>query len=96
MRLEYDILNKDGFGLKRGFYEIRPDSDYTYLMFIQSGKIKAKIPVIKMKEFQNMAMIMNGLIRKKPEKTLQIQILQRITEENTVVSPEKNYPQINR
>lgn len=46
LRLEYDILNKDGYGLKRGFYEIRPDDDYTYLMFIQAGQIKAKIPVI--------------------------------------------------
>lgn len=48
LRLEADILNKDGYGLKRGFYEIRPDADYVYLMFIQAGQIKAKIPVISL------------------------------------------------
>lgn len=47
LALEFDILNKDGFGLKRGYYEIGTDSEYSYLMFIQSGVIKAKIPVIK-------------------------------------------------
>lgn len=47
LALEFDILNEDGFGLKRGYYEIAVDSDYSCLMFVQSGIIKAKIPVIK-------------------------------------------------
>ena len=47
LTLEFDILNKDGYGLKRGYYEIGTDSDYSYLMFIESGYIKAKIPVVK-------------------------------------------------
>ncbi len=46
LALEFDILNKDGFGLKRGYYEIAVNPDYTYLMFIEKGEIKAKIPVI--------------------------------------------------
>lgn len=47
LTLEFDILNKDGYGLKRGYYEIGTDKEYSYLMFIESGYIKAKIPVIK-------------------------------------------------
>ena len=47
LTLEFDILNKDGFGLKRGYYEIATNSEFTFLMFVQQGKIKAKIPVIK-------------------------------------------------
>ncbi len=47
LALEFDILNKDGFGLKRGYYEIGTDEEYSYLMFIESGYIKAKIPIIK-------------------------------------------------
>ncbi len=46
LALEFDILNKEGFGLKRGYYEIACDETYSFLMFVQSGKIKAKIPVI--------------------------------------------------
>ena len=47
LTLEFDILNSDGFGLKRGYYEIATNPEFTYLMFVQQGKIKAKIPVIK-------------------------------------------------
>lgn len=47
LTLEFDILNKDGFGLKRGYYEIAANPEFTFLMFVQQGKIKAKIPVIK-------------------------------------------------
>ena len=47
LTLEFDILNKDGFGLKRGYYEIATNPEFTFLMFVQQGKIKAKIPVIK-------------------------------------------------
>ena len=47
LALEYDILNKDGFGLKRGYYEVGTDENFSCLYFVESGKIKAKIPVIK-------------------------------------------------
>ena len=47
LSLEIDILNKDGFGLKRGYYELGTDENLSCLMFIESGRIKAKIPVIK-------------------------------------------------
>ncbi len=46
LTLEFDILNSWGYGLKRGYYEIAVDSEFSYLMFVQSGEIKAKIPVI--------------------------------------------------
>ncbi len=51
--LEFDILNKDGFGLKKGYYEIATDSEYKTLMFVESGNIKAKIPVIKEEMIDN-------------------------------------------
>lgn len=46
LALEFDIVNEYGFGLKRGYYEIATDENYSCLMFVQSGVIKAKIPVI--------------------------------------------------
>ncbi len=92
LRLEYDILNKEGFGLKKGFYEIRPDMDYNYLMFIQSGKIKAKIPVIKNERISDYGNDYEWPDKKKKGKNHPNSNGQRITEENTVVSPEKFTP----
>ena len=46
LALEDDIINDEGRGLKRGFYEIRIDDNKEFLLFVQSGKTKAKIPVI--------------------------------------------------
>ena len=99
LRLEYDILNKDGFGLKRGFYEIRPDSGYAYLMFIQAGQIKAKIPVISheliskygndyewpdsKKHFWEKGFFGNNKPNSNPV---------RLSEENDIVSPKKYTP----
>lgn len=89
--LEFDILNNEGFGLKRGFYEIRPDGDYTFLMFIQAGEIKAKIPVIS-----------SGLIShygsdyewpdKKDKKLAPKFSSTRLTEENDIVSSKNITP----
>lgn len=89
--LEYDILNNDGYGLKRGFYEIRPDADYMYLMFIQAGEIKAKIPVIS-----------HGLISKygnnyewqdkKRKKDAPNSNPVRLSDSNNIVSPKKITP----
>lgn len=47
LALEFDIVNNDGYGIKKGFYEIAVDSDYSYMMFVQSGRTVAKIPIIK-------------------------------------------------
>lgn len=90
LRLEYDILNSDGFGLKRGFYEIRPDRDYTYLMFIQAGKVKAKIPVISTEAISKYGNDYEWADKKKKNKNTSSP--ERISEENTVVSPEKITP----
>lgn len=92
LRLEYDILNKDGYGLKKGFYEIRPDMNYTYLMFIQAGKIKAKIPVIKNERISNYGNDYEWPDKKKRDKNSLNSNPSRLTEENTVVSPDKITP----
>lgn len=94
LRLEYDILNKDGYGLKKGFYEIRPDMDYTYLMFIQAGKIKAKIPVIKNERISNYGNDYEWPDKKKRDKNSLNSNPARLTEENTVVSPDKITPKL--
>lgn len=101
LRLEYDILNKEGFGIKRGFYEIRPNSDFTVLMFIQSGKVKAKIPVIS-KELiskhgnsyeweDNRQGFFDKIINGKKQPSTAIG---RLTEENTIVSPKRIMPEL--
>ncbi len=94
LRLEYDILNKDGYGLKKGFYEIRPDMDYTYLMFIQAGKIKAKIPVIKNERISNNGNDYEWPDKKRRDKNSLNSNPARLTEENTVVSPDKITPKL--
>jgi len=94
LRLEYDILNKDGYGLKRGFYEIRPDSDYTYLMFIQSGTVKAKIPVIKNERISDYGNDYEWPDKKKRGKNAPISNPNRLIEKNTVVLPERITPKL--
>ena len=47
LTLEFDILNEAGYGLKKGYYEIGTDPEYSTLQFIEAGYIKAKIPVVK-------------------------------------------------
>ncbi len=91
LRLEYDILNSDGFGIKRGFYEIRPDGDYTYLMFIQSGKVKAKIPVISTESISEYGHDYEWADKKKTKDTLNSNP-SRISDVNTVVLPDKIPP----
>ncbi len=46
LALENDIIDDNGKGLKKGFYEVRIDDNNEFLLFVQSGTIKAKIPVI--------------------------------------------------
>ncbi len=46
--LENDIINKDGYGLKKGFYNIKPDKYMDFLLIYQGASLKAKVPVIKM------------------------------------------------
>ena len=52
--LEDDIVDKDGYGLKKGFYKINPDKYLDFLLLYQSGKLKAKIPVVEMEIFESM------------------------------------------
>lgn len=91
LRLEYDILNTDGFGIKRGYYEVRPDSDYTYLMFIQSGRIKAKIPVISTELISEYGHDYEWADKKKTKNTPNSNP-GRISDVNTVVLPQKITP----
>ena len=52
LTLEEDIVNKDGYGLKKGFYSVTPDEYLDFLCIYQSGQLKAKIPVIDMQVFE--------------------------------------------
>ena len=52
LTLRDDIVNKDGYGLKKGFYSVTPDKYLDYLYIYQSGNLKAKVPVIKMEIFE--------------------------------------------
>lgn len=52
LALEEDIVNSDGYGLKRGFYGVKPDKYLDFLLLYQSGKLKAKIPVISMEVYE--------------------------------------------
>lgn len=54
LTLEEDIINKEGYGLKRGFYNITPDKYLDFLLIYQSGKLKAKIPVFEMNVFETL------------------------------------------
>ena len=54
MALEDDIVNENGYGLKKGFYKIIPDKYLDFLLLYQSGELKAKIPVVKMEIFESM------------------------------------------
>ena len=46
LALEDNIVDENGKGLKKGFYEVRIDDNKQFLLFMQSGKLKAKIPII--------------------------------------------------
>lgn len=50
--LEDDIVNNEGYGLKKGFYSICPDKYLDFLLIYQSGDLKAKIPVYKTEIFE--------------------------------------------
>ncbi|MBR5303383.1 MAG: hypothetical protein IKU37_00980 [Candidatus Gastranaerophilales bacterium] len=52
MILEEDIVNDKGFGLKRGFYAVKPDKYLDFLLLYQAGKLKAKVPVISMEIYE--------------------------------------------
>lgn len=52
LSLKDDIINSDGYGLKRGFYSVYPDKYLDFLYIYQSGKLKAKVPVVKMEVFE--------------------------------------------
>jgi len=47
--LEDDIVNSEGYGLKKGFYNIIPDEYKDFLLIYQTGKLKAKVPVVEVK-----------------------------------------------
>lgn len=62
--LEQDIVNKDGYGLKKGFYNIFHDKYLDFLLIYQSGKLKAKVPIINSKVFETI----NPETTQKPKK----------------------------
>lgn len=50
--LEEDIINAQGYGLKRGFYSVKPDKYLDFLYIYQSDKLKAKVPVVSMEVYE--------------------------------------------
>ena len=46
--LEDDIINPEGYGLRKGFYNVIPDEYKDFLLIYQMGQLKAKVPVLKM------------------------------------------------
>lgn len=50
--LEQDIINSDGYGLKKGFYNVSSDKYMDFLYIYQGGKLKAKVPVVNMEVFE--------------------------------------------
>ncbi len=63
--LEDDIINPDGYGLKKGFYNVVPDKYNEFLLIYQMGQLKAKIPVTKMQ------VIRTNVKQEKPKKMSQ-------------------------
>jgi len=53
LTLQDDIVGFDGRGLKKGFYEVKMDEEYDFFLLIQSGKLKAKIPVLEVKNIKD-------------------------------------------
>ena len=47
--LQDDIINSEGYGLKKGFYNVVPDEYNDFLLIYQKGELKAKVPVAKVK-----------------------------------------------
>ena len=66
LALDDDIINQDGYGLKKGFYTVAPDKHLDFLLIYQQGKLKAKIPVVKMEVFES-----NNAKSEKPKKMSQ-------------------------
>ncbi|MBQ4646976.1 MAG: hypothetical protein IJB79_06480 [Candidatus Gastranaerophilales bacterium] len=52
LSLEDDIINDEGYGLKKGFYSVIPDKYLDFLLLYQSGKLKAKVPVVSMEVYE--------------------------------------------
>ena len=50
--LEDDLINENGYGLKKGFYNVVPDKYMDFLLIYQAGSLKAKVPVVKMEVFE--------------------------------------------
>lgn len=48
--IEEDIMGNDGRGLKKGFYSTCPDENNDFLLLFQSGKLKAKIPIVSVEQ----------------------------------------------
>jgi len=51
--LEDDIVNDEGYGLKKGFYNVKPDKYMEFLLLYQIGDLKAKVPVVNLEFFES-------------------------------------------
>ena len=57
LTLEQDILFDDGRGIKQGFYQVLLNDDFDFLILVESGDIKAKIPVISIGQRKEMPLV---------------------------------------
>ena len=48
--MPYNIYDKQGDVLEHGMYMLMLDANRKYLMFVQSGMVKARVPVLKYSE----------------------------------------------
>lgn len=52
--LEEDIVDKDGKGLKRGFYNVAVNKYKDMLLLYQSGQLKARVPVVSYEVYETL------------------------------------------
>ena len=64
--LEDDIINSEGYGLKKGFYNVIPDEYKDFLLIYQTGNLKAKVPVSNIKVIES-----NNIKQEKPKRMSQ-------------------------
>ncbi len=64
LTVEQDIQLNDGRGIKQGFYQVLLSEDCDFLLVVESGAIKAKIPVVSIEQRKPMPITKQKVERK--------------------------------
>ncbi len=48
--IEDNLVNEDGYGIKRGFYKVIPDEMQDFLILYQGEDVKAKVPIVSVEQ----------------------------------------------